>query len=294
MITRKSKYKILDVLIILLLLIITIIGLCSFNTAYSYEFVNQYGDNVQMWGAGIYAHDSYFKAPIFIGSDATILLFVVPFTIITFLRTWKEQCVENYIYSFGIISTLLYYSASLAFGVTYNGLHLGYIALFSMCFFYVCMLLAKFHSVGIRQGKVCTYHFTKGMKIFLVVTGISLFVAWLPDIIMSITNGTSLELIEVYTTEITYVLDMGIISPLIFITYYLVKQENFIGYVLLRMLFKICMCIGIMLPIQTLFQLLAGISIPIPALMTKGLIFVVMALFATYFECRIKRETHYI
>lgn len=141
MITRKSKYKILDILIILLLLIITIIGLCSFNTAYSYEFVNQYGDNVQMWGAGIYAHDSYFKAPIFIGSDATVLLFVVPFTIITFLRTWKEQCIENYIHSFGIISTLLYYSASLALGVTYNGLHLVYIALFSMCFFMrVCYL----------------------------------------------------------------------------------------------------------------------------------------------------------
>lgn len=43
------------------------------------------------------------------------------------------------------------------------------------------------------------------MKAFLIVTGISLFVAWLPDIITSIKNGTSLDLIEVYTTEITYI-----------------------------------------------------------------------------------------
>ena len=93
------------------------------------------------------------------------------------------------------------------------------------------------------------------MKAFLIVTGVSLFVAWLPDIIASIKNGTSLDLIEVYTTEITYVLDMGIISPLMFITYYLIRQENFMGYVFLRMIFKICMCIGIMLPIQTVFQL---------------------------------------
>lgn len=90
--------------------------------------------------------------------------------------------------------------------------------------------------------------------------------------------------LEVYTTEITYVLDMGIISPLISITYYLIRKENFVGYILLCMIFKICMCIGIMLPTQTIFQLLAGFSIPIPALITKGLIFVVMALFATYFE----------
>ena len=72
----KSIFKFLDVLIILLLLIVTILSVCSFHTSFSYEFVNQYGQKVQMWGAGIYAHDSYFKAPIFIGSDFTILLFV--------------------------------------------------------------------------------------------------------------------------------------------------------------------------------------------------------------------------
>ena len=103
------------------------------------------------------AYDSYFKAPIFIGSDVTILLFVIPISIVTFLRTWKEQSVENYICSSGLIGKLLYYSASLAFGVTYNSLHLLYIALFGVCFFSVCMLLAKLHTVSIRQGKVCTY-----------------------------------------------------------------------------------------------------------------------------------------
>lgn len=112
---------------------------------------------------------------------------------------------------------LLYYSASLAFGVTNNRLHLIYITLFSVCFFSVSILFAKLHTTGIRQRKVCSYPFTKGMKVFLLAAGISLFAAWLPDIIVSFAKGTSLELIEVYTTEITYVLDMGIISPLMFV-----------------------------------------------------------------------------
>ena len=99
------------------------------------------------------------------------------------------------------------------------------------------------------------------MKVFLLISGISLFVAWLPDIITSIVNKTSLDLIEVYTTEITYVLDMGVVSPLMFVTYYLLKHGNFIGYALLRMICKICMIIGIMLPVQSVFQILAGISI---------------------------------
>ena len=67
-----NKCNALNIIIILLLLIITICGISSFDTSYSYEIVNQYGENIQMWGAGIYAHDSYFKAPIFIGSDFTI------------------------------------------------------------------------------------------------------------------------------------------------------------------------------------------------------------------------------
>lgn len=293
-ILKKDKgLTIANTIIILLLLVVTICGICSFNTANSYEIVNRYGDNVKIWGSGIYAHDSYFKAPIFIGSDFTILLFMVPLAIVTFWKTKQEQSIEHYIRSFGILGTLLYYSASIAFGVTYNSLHLVYIALFGVCFYSVGVLFTKLHTIGVSQKKVYEYTFTKGMKVFLLVAGISLFVAWLPDILTSIINGTSLDLIEVYTTEITYVIDMGIISPLMIITFVLLKQKSFIGYVFFRMLLKMCICIGVMLPVQTVFQLMAGISIPIPALITKMFIFVVMAVFAVFFEFRLKRNTVY-
>lgn len=289
----KRIFKSFSILIILLTLVVTTCGVCSFNTVQSYEVVNQYGENIRMWGTGIYSHDSYFKAPIFIGSDFTILIFIVPLTIITFLKTNYKQSVECLIRSFSVSSLLLYYAASLAFGVTYNNLHLVYIALFSVCFFNVSLMFTKLHTIGIQQSKVCSYYFTRGMKAFLLIAGTSLFVAWLPDIILSIREGTSLDLIEVYTTEITYVLDMGIISPLMFLTYFLIKQENFIGYILLRMIFKLCMCVGIMLPIQSVFQLLAGISIPLSALITKVFIFVMLAVFATVFEYRLKNGTRY-
>lgn len=289
----KRIFKVLNTLIIILTLAVTICGVSSFNTAQSYDAINQYGESIRMWGAGIYNHDSYFKAPIFIGSDFTILVCILPFTVVTFIKTNKNQNVEYHIRSFGVLSLLLYYSASLAFGVTYNSLHLIYIALFSLCFFFVALMLAKLHTVGVRIDNVCSYPFTKGMKAFLLIAGISLFVAWLPDIIPSIIRGTSLELIEVYTTEITYVFDMGIVSPIMFLAYYLMKHKNFIGYVLLRMIFMVCKGVGIMLPAQAVFQLLAGIPIPIPALITKVLIFVMLAVFAAYFEFRLKKETEY-
>lgn len=281
------------IITILLLLIITICGICSFDKTHSYQIINQYGNNVKIWGAGIYAHDSYFKAPIFIGSDLTILISVIPLAIVSFWKIKREESIEHYIRSFGVLSVLLYYSASLVFGVTYNNLHLLYIALFGICFYSVGVLFARLHTISVWHKEICTYPFTKGMKVFLLTAGIALFAAWLPDIITSIINGTSLELIEVYTTEITYVLDMGIVSPFIIITFCLLKRKNFMGYVFLRMSLQVCIVIGIMLPVQTLFQLLAGITIPLPALITKVLTFVMLALSAAFFDYYIKRETCY-
>jgi len=280
----------LNILIIFLLLIVTISGVCSFDKNHTYEIVNQYGENIMIWGAGVYAHDSLFKAPIFIGSDFTMLLFIVPLYIVTFWKLQKKNNIENYIQCFGILSLILYYSASLALGVTYNYLHLIYIILFGMSFYGVVLLFTKLHTISILQDKKYKYEITKGTSLFLVISGISLFIAWMPDIVSSLIKGTSLELIEVYTTEITYVLDIGIISPLMFISLYLVKQKKFIGYVLLRMILRVCMGVGIMLPIQTVFQLFSGISIPIPAIITKVLIFVMLALFAVFFEHKMKEN----
>lgn len=290
----KQIFNILNGLILLLLLIVTICGLCSFNATCSYEIVNQYGENIRIWGAGIYAHDSYFKAPIFIGSDLTVLICIVPLAIVNFFRIKKVSAIEYNIRMLGILSLLLYYSASQCFGVTYNSLHLVYIMLFGILLFSTSRIFMKLHTVGIQKQKVCSFHFTIGMKIFLLIAGIALVIAWLPDIITSIISGTSLELIEVYTTEITYVLDMGIISPFIFITYYLAKHEYFIGYALLRMIFRVCMGVGIMLPVQTFFQLAVEISIPMPALITKVFIFTLLAVFAIFFDYRLKNGTDYV
>lgn len=286
--------SVLNVAIILLAVIVTICGICSFNTGFSYNVVNQYGESIKMWGAGVYAHDSFFKTPIFIGSDFTILFVILPLAVISFVKMRVKPKLELYIQNLSVMCLLLYYSASIAFGVTYNYLHLVYMALFGACFYCVCFLFAKLNSVQRNQQKMCEYKIPMGVKTFLIISGIALFVAWLPDVITSLLNGTSLDLIEVYTTEITYILDMGIISPLMFLTLYLTDKGSFMGYVLLRMIFKVCIGIGIMLPIQSAFQIMAGINIPIPALVTKAMIFVILGGFAAFFEYRLKRNTTYI
>lgn len=281
-----KKTELNDVLVILtimLLLVTSIAGILAFNTSKSYVVTNQYGDQVKMWGSGIYAHDSYFKAPIFIGTDLMMFIVVIPMTIIFLLREMKFRSLKTKLQLVSITGVSLYYATSIAFGVTYNYLHLVYIALFGLTLFTTINLIAKIdrkllneHSKEVMLGK--------GLKIFLVLSGISLFVAWLPDIVSSYATGSTLALIEVYTTEITYVLDMGIISPVIFICLYQLKNNITFGKILLPILLKTCALIGLMIICQTVFQTIAGIVLPTPVLITKAGIFVVLSAFAFYFE----------
>lgn len=292
----QKKLKGVDLLIIctiILLMIITIAGVCSFGTDKSYEITNQYGDHVKIFGNGIYAHDSYIKATSFIGADFTMLFLVVPMMVIALVSEMKRRTIRSKLFLTSIIATVLYYAASIAFGVTYNSLHLAYIALFSCSLFALIILVKSISPVELRKIQKWTLP-TKGVSVFLFFSGISLFVAWLPDIITSLMDGKSLSLIEVYTTEITYVLDMGIICPLIFTCFYLLKKKDGLGDIVLAIILKACEIIGVMLLVSTLFQILAGIVLPVPVLVSKVGIFVVLATFALYFDLKLYKNIGYI
>ncbi len=286
--SNDSALYSLTFLIIILSIVVTATGVFYTNGGKAFEVINQYGDIVKMYGDGIYAHDSYFKAPIFRGSDFTILFLAVPLLIAATIIDIKKKTLKQRLFLTSVISIFAYYSISIVFGVMYNSLHLLYIALFSACFFAMIVAMSGINYKEVEQSMTQVLPY-KGIYVFLALTGAALLVAWLPDIIGALLNNRSLALIEVYTTEITYVLDMGIISPMAFICLHLLKKRNGMGYVLFEMLLTVCIIIGIMLLVQTIFQLSAGIDIPLPALITKVGSFVMLALFALYFNIRFMR-----
>jgi len=286
---QLTKFEILIIVIILLLIIIATVGFISFRIDSSYFVTNQYGDNVRIFGTGIYSHDSYFRAPIFIGSDATMLFLTVPLLVFALVVEIKNKTEKAKLFLNALLGMVLYYSASIAFGVTYNPLLLAYIALFATSLFALIISMNQIDSDALRRlhGKPLPM---KGISVFLVVTGLALFLAWMPDIVASLISAEPLALIEVYTTEVTYILDMGIISPLMFICLYLLKKEDEFGKKLLSILLMICLIMGVMLPVQTVYQMLAGIELPIQAIVSKVGIFVLLAAFAAYFNIRLYKS----
>jgi hypothetical protein len=112
---------------------------------------------------------------------------------------------------------------------------------------------------------------------FCIVSGVALIGAWLPDIISSYFSGQPPAYIGLYSTEITYALDMGIISPCLFLCAYLLHRRRASGVSMLCVLLVVCILVGVMLPVQTVVQLAVGIQLVPAAIVAKVASFVVLA-----------------
>lgn len=279
-----SKHKdILAIITMILIVVTSVAGILSLNFNRAFEFVNQYGHTVQIYGYGIYANDSYFQAPISIGTDICILFVVFPMFLYTYIHYMKRRDKVSELKLVTVYAVVFYYAASIVFGLTYNRLFLVYVALFS------CSLFGMFcHIKNVEWNQ--EREASKGLKVFFCVSGMALIVAWLPDVIPTVINGTTLSLIGVYTTNITYVLDMGIISPLCFVCVFLLGKKNSTGVLLQGILLKLCMVVGIMMIPQTICQMASGCELPLPALITKSFSFILLGGYAFYFNRKMYRD----
>ena len=286
MMRKFTAIHILSAVSAVLLLIAALCGVLSLDTTKSFDTVNQYGETIKMWGSGIYARDSYMKATIFIGSDMCTLFVGVPLLIFSVIHDIKRNDKRSRLMLVSVLAWMLYYAVSICFGVTYNMLFLVYTALFVCLFF---SFVTGIYGVSKESYDVPDRLCGKAYTVFLVLSGISTFVAWFPDIISSFASGR-LQLIEVYTTEITYILDMGIISPVAFICLYLLRKHNSFGVVLLSVLLVGIIIVGIMMIFQTGVQLTSGVDLPIPVIMTKSAIFTMLGLYAAILAAKLYKR----
>lgn len=279
---RKSVH-ILSTIIVLITALVSSIGIFFTNDGATFTTISQYGNEIELYGNGIYKNDAAFLAPIFRGTDFVMLLVVVPLLCYAIYSDKKQNSIKSLLRLTSLLFVVFYYAFNLAFGVIFNYLHLVYTALVSVSFF-ALLISVKTLSNHYSNNFSTTFKRSLGLKIFIIISGIALFVAWLPDIISAHLSDQPLSYLENYTTSITYVLDMGFISPLLFLSLYLLKKHSFYGICLLSMLLYLSMIIGVILPAQTWFQMQSGIDIPLPALITKVFIFILLSAFAFYFN----------
>jgi hypothetical protein len=248
-----------------------------------FEFTTLRGETVLMSGQGLYALDTFFKAPIFRGTDALTLFVCVPLLIIA-LILYRGGTMRGKLFLTSILSFFLYNSISVAMGVTYNNFFLLYIFYFSVSLF-AFFLAAQSIDLKALASSVSPGFPRKGIAILLFVAAAALLFAWLGDILTPLFTG-SLPKVTSYTTDVTYAVDLGVIAPVCIIAGIQLLRRKDAGYLLSSILLMMLAVVGLMVSLQTFFQLSAGITLTPGELIGKAGSFILLAVIATLFIVR--------
>jgi hypothetical protein len=253
------------------------VGLFWQNGGSPFSFTTLHGQTVQMYGQGIYSFDTYFKAPIFRGTDAVTIFLSIPLLVFASVL-YRRGSLRGQIFLTGMLACFLYNSASVALGTAYNNLFLVYTIYFSTSLF---AFILAYQSIDLQalaaRMKPGLPH--RGLAALLFVSGVALLFAWLTDIVSALLLGKVPDIAS-YTTEITYVLDLGIIVPLLFLSGILLLRRAPVSYLLAPILIIMLAVIGVIIASQTIAQSLAGITLSTGQFIGKAGTFMLLCLFA--------------
>ena len=267
----------LSILTAVLTLVRCVAGLFGQGGGSPFPFTTLHGQTIQMFGQGLYRYDPYFNGPILQGTDAVTLFVGVPLLLIGILL-YRNGSLRGKIFLTSLLAYFLYNSASFAFGVAYNNLFLVYLASFSVSLF---AFILAFQSINLHElaSRISSGLPHRGIAVLLFLSALGLLFAWLPDIVSGLVHG-KVPAIASYTTEVTYVLDLGIIVPVLILSGLLILRRAPFGYLAAPILLIVLAIMGLVITAQSVAQSLAGISLSPGEFIGKAGSFMLLALIA--------------
>jgi hypothetical protein len=275
-------------LIAVLTLITAGAGLFWQDGGNSYTFTTLYGETIQIYGRGVYEHDTIFSAGASQGADLVALFVVMPLLIVSFVLYRRGSLRGGFLLA-SALAYDLYYGASLGLVVAYNNLYLVYLALFSASFFAFILSLTMF-DLPTLPSRISPRLPRRGMAIFMFVVGMGMAFIWLSDVINALNTGSVPQALGVNISLITYTLDVGTIAPSALLAGYLMLRRAPIGYVLTGVLTIMLTLIGAMVIGQTVMQLNIGVELSIGQMIGKVATWVVMGGIAVWLSIAFLRN----
>lgn len=262
--------------LVFLVLVSGLVGLFYSTGGSRFSVENIHGERIELYGDGIYKHNSVLKAGANKGTDLIMIVVAFTFAYFTFnrLRSAKYRFLQA-----GTLIGLLYYSTNLVFGVTFNNLFLIYVFQFSLALFATISVLREVIKEE-NLSEALNAKPLKGTAIFLIVSGSSVLV-WLEFIVPALLTGQPLANIEIYTTEPAFVLDLAIVFPSYLFCGIAMLKSKSIGYKLAPVLLTFITIVGLTVIGQSIFQFALGVAPPIRQLFGLVISFVVLGFTAT-------------
>jgi len=226
-----------------------------------FTFTTVYGSTVEIYGRGIYQHDSSFVATLSKGTDLISLFVSLPMLLIGYWL-YRRGSMRGCIFLIGILLYFLYIGVTYTFSAVFNSLFLIYVMLFSTSLFAVLIAFTAF-DIQSLASKVTLNMPRRSIAIFMFVAGLGTLMLWLSELVGPIMTGQAPANLGPYTTMFTHGFDSAVITPATVITgVYLLKRKP-LGYLLAAPLLILCAAVGLTVISQTIYQATEGITFPI-------------------------------
>ncbi len=272
---------VLSVVVAVLALVAASAGLFWQGGSGPLPFTTLHGHTIELYGRGLYRYDWAFRASILRGGDAIMLVVGVPLLAVSILLYRRGSLRGGFLLT-GTLACFLYNAASLAFGAAYNDLFLLYLVYFSASLyaFVLAFTSIDLHALSDHVGPRMP---RRGVAAFIFIAGLSPCV-WLIDIVNALAQGQVPEGLASYTTDVTTLLDVGIITPAAFLAGVLLLRRKPLGYLLTSTLLILLVLVGLLVVGQTVMQTLDGIVLSAGEVAAYVAPFVLLSLFAIWLE----------
>ena len=218
------------------------------------------GQTVHLAGDGLYRYDTVFTAWGNTAADAVVLALGIPLVVTAWLRH-RDGSPRGTLLLTGSLGYLLYVYANYALGAAYNPLYLAYVALLSTSLFGFVAAFCQTDRTALSAVAQDPGVPHRSLSWFLLASAAVTAVVWLQPLVSALLQGTAPERLDVYTTTVTYTLDLAVITPAAALAGVLVRRRQPLGYLLAA---PLLVTIGMLLPTighATALQVAAGISV---------------------------------
>lgn len=267
-------------LLIVLSIIAAGIGLFQKSAGAPISFITRYGEEVQLYGQGLYKHDTVFGATASLGTDVVTLFVAVPLLAVSILL-YRRGSLRGGLILLSTLAYILYYAAARGFGTSYNDLFLVYIASFSISFF---SFVLAFTAIDLQTftTRISSRLPRVGLAVFMFIAGLGTAFIWLSDALNALITNSIPAALGPDTTVVTYTIDVGIIAPTALLAGILLLRRAPLGYLLTSVLTMMLAEVGIMVVWQTIMQVNTGIHFSTGELIGKVGSWIIMGGFAIW------------
>lgn len=279
-----KKILVPSLIIALLAIIAAGTGLFWQDGGQSFDVTNVYGQNITLYGNGLYRNDSVSSVAQAKAQDMLTLFIAVPLLLAGVYTTWKKS-LRGQLLLTGMLGYFLYTYASAAFGFTYNPFFLIYVALFSLSLFAFIFAMRAI-DVDAVNARITTGFPRTGLAVLNIIAGLFLLMAWAGGrVIGSMLAGTVPAGLDNYSTLFIQVLDLGVVMPASFLTAGLLLKRDRWGVPLATVFVIKTATLGAAVSLMAFNMLRSGMPISLPELLifpliTLGVIYYAVRLFA--------------